>query len=293
MLGCPALAACAAPAPPAPACLQSAVDSLSLRAVRGRPVVTASVNGEPVNMLLDTGAETTLLTRAAAARLHLPLDRERTATVTGVDGISRQWAARATAALTGRGRVLDLVVFDLPGDLDGLSGVLGVDVLSDYDVSLDQPGGRITLVRTSGCTPDDAPRPGRWVRLPAAFTPRGRILAPVRLGDVTAQALLDTGEADWVVSPELARRAGVTDKQVAEGAPSSFLGAALKTLTMHTVQLPDVQVGPDRFSNLPVVVPETALAGVNMLLGNDYLSQRRVFISWARQAVFVEDKAGR
>ena len=286
-----ALAACTPAPAPARSCRLSAVDSLSLRSIRDHPVVTVSVNGEPVNMLLDTGAETSVVTRAAASRLQLPTENGSAAPVIGIDG-ARVWpVARATLALTGRGRVLRLPVADLPPDMDGISGIVGVDVLSDYDLDLDQPNGRLTLLRAENCTAQDAPWPtlwpGRSFPLPSAFTPRGRVLVPVGLGEVTVQALLDTGVDRTVLARDAARRAGVTEAQIDSGTPMSFLGAALQTLTMREILLPTVQIGPERFTSMPVQVPESTLPGVNMLLGNDYLSRHRVLISWQRRVVFV------
>ena len=166
--------------------------------------------------------------------------------------------------------------------------MLGVDVLSDYEVDLDQPGGKLTLRSAEGCTADDSPWPGRgsWP-LPAAFTTHGRVLVPLHLGDVPVQAMLDTGVDHSVLDAETARRAGVTTAQLGSGTPSSFLGAALQPVTMREVSLPDVRIGPERFKAVPVEVPDMPLPGMNMLLGNDYLSRRQVLISWRRRAVFV------
>ena len=289
----PALAACAAAPAPAPACRFSEVDSLSLRSVQDHPVVTVSANGEPVNMLLDTGAETSVVTRATALRLRLPLEGGSAEAVTGIDGIRFQQVARATLALTGRGRVVRALVTDLPPGMEGIAGVLGVDVLSEYDIDLDQPGGRLTLLRAADCAADNVPWSARSWRFPAAFTTHGRVLIPVQLGEVAVEALLDTGVDHTVVAMDAARRAGLSDSELSNGTPFSFLGAALQAVTMREVLLPEVRVGPERFTSVPVQVPDATLPGANMLLGNDYLSHRRLLISWQRRAVFVriEDQA--
>lgn len=283
------LAACAAAPPHGPACRPTMVDSLALRSLDGHPVVTVSLNGNPVDMLLDTGAEGSVVTRATALRLGLTPGGAGRATITGIDGTRVLDVVRATVSLTGRGRSLSLPVVDLPGGMDSLAGVVGTDVLSDLDLDFDEAGAQVTLRRSTGCTADDLPSPGRWTRLPAAFTPQQRVLVPVRLGAITVQALLDSGVPASILSAETARRTGITDERVAAGAPFLFIGAALQPITGHSVRLDDVQVGVEPPGPMTVDVLPAELPWVNMLLGNEWLSRHRVVISWARRAVYVRD----
>src|SRR4029450_6565110 len=76
-----------------------------------RPIVEASINGEPVKMLLDTGAQQTMLTRALAEKLGLTL-RHSSKVVVGVGGVSTEYRARVDSISIGavQGNRLDVMV---------------------------------------------------------------------------------------------------------------------------------------------------------------------------------------
>ena len=116
----------------------------------GEPiVVTARLNGVPMTLLLDTGADRTLVSPAAAARAGY----ERTI-VPGGSSVRILGVTGSVVAAQVIVPVLDiagaslgplwLIVHD--AGLGGVDGLLGRDVLDAFTVTIDAAAGRATLI---------------------------------------------------------------------------------------------------------------------------------------------------
>ena len=271
-------------------CRVDIVAVLPLEIVNQQPVVEVLVNGTRLRMLLDTGAEISMVTHDATGIAGLWEDPWRQGSFNGLGGSIPIGITEATVALTGPGRPFRLAVGELstrPGSAD-LSGLLGTDILSDYDIEIDFSHGRLTLADAHQCHDDYAPWQGRWTMLKGARTSRRRVLVPARLGQVDVTAILDSGAGYTVLSADMARRAGVTDDQVAAGTPSTGIGIALRQVPMRRVSLPMAEIGDERFADFAVTVPGIPIDRVDMLLGADYFLRHRVWVSFVNGVVFVQ-----
>ncbi|HEV8586827.1 MAG TPA: retropepsin-like aspartic protease [Methylomirabilota bacterium] len=114
--------------------------------VRGAAVVVeASLNGIPLRLLLDTGADRTVIAPAALARAGLPWTGAPVR-ITGVTG-------SAVATLVSVPRLdlagvhvgpLSVIAHAVPGE--ALDGLLGRDVLDAFTVTFDAAAGHVTLM---------------------------------------------------------------------------------------------------------------------------------------------------
>jgi hypothetical protein len=111
----------------------------------GAPIVLpARLNGVPLTLAVDTGADRTVISPAAMARAGLPVSGPPI-TITGVTG--------ATSALIGTVPLLDIagarvgplsvVVHD--AGLQGTDGLVGRDVLDAFTLTLDAAKGQATV----------------------------------------------------------------------------------------------------------------------------------------------------
>jgi len=115
----------------------------------GQPiVVSAHVNGVPMALLLDTGADRTLVSPAAAARAGYErtiVPGESSVRILGVTGsvVAPQVIVPVFDIAGARFGPLWVVVHD-PG-LRGIDGLLGRDILDAFTVTIDAAAGRATL----------------------------------------------------------------------------------------------------------------------------------------------------
>ena len=126
-------------APPAGAVVQFAP---------GAPIVVAArLNGVPVTLLLDTGADRTLVSPAAIARAGYAGDAAASEIrILGVTGSSMATLVTVPLLDVAGARIgpLPLIVYD--AGLGSVDGLLGRDVLDAFTVTIDAAAGRAMLV---------------------------------------------------------------------------------------------------------------------------------------------------
>jgi hypothetical protein len=123
---------------------------ITVRFTPGEPiVVNGHLNGVPIALLLDTGADRTLLSPAAVERAgfgKMTVTEAAAVRVLGVTGSAVATVLTVPLLDIAGARIgpLSLVVHD--AGLGGLDGLLGRDVLDAFTVTIDTAGGRATLV---------------------------------------------------------------------------------------------------------------------------------------------------
>jgi hypothetical protein len=112
----------------------------------GPVVVDASLNGAPLRLVLDTGADRTLISPAAMARAGVDVTRGRAVHIQGVTGdavATLVTVPRLDLAGTHVGPVA-VVVHTLAGQ--SVDGLLGRDVLDAFTLTVDAASQRAILV---------------------------------------------------------------------------------------------------------------------------------------------------
>lgn len=113
----------------------------------GAPVVApVLINGVPLRLMVDTGADRTTISPAAAARTGLAVDTARAIRVVGVAGsaLANEVAVAQMEVAGARVGPLRLIVLDTPSE--SLDGLLGRDVLDYFTLTVDSGAGRATLI---------------------------------------------------------------------------------------------------------------------------------------------------
>jgi hypothetical protein len=115
----------------------------------GEPIiVAASLNGIQLALLLDTGADRTLVTPAAMLRAGYGtlVAQASAVAIIGVTGAANATQVTVQALDVAGSRVgpLSLLVHD--AGLNGIDGLLGRDVLDAFTVTIDSAAGRATLI---------------------------------------------------------------------------------------------------------------------------------------------------
>ncbi len=254
-------------------------------------VVTAGINGQWVRMLVDTGAERTLLTETAVKRLGLGRDLHQTRSI-GIGGMSASWDASVPGIVLGETRFpLERVAvgrFEITTSFEQpIDGLLGADILLAFDLDIDQPAGQLTLYRVRRCPDARPPWPGPAMEIADVNTRRDRMLVPITVDGASGMAVLDTGAQLSAVSLDLAQRAGVSRERLAADPQITLHGAAPQSTRVSFHRFHALHLGPEQISSPRLaVVPNFGGLG-DGVIGGDFIRGRRIWLSFATGRLFV------
>jgi len=135
----------ASPPPAVPAIERSSLTTIPF--TPGSPViVSARINGlGPITLVLDTGADRTLVSPVALSRLGIPVVASGLAEVRGVTGTGPADVVWITSLEVGGAKAGPLAIVAYDGNLRQADGLLGRDFLDQFTVTIDAPNGRVTL----------------------------------------------------------------------------------------------------------------------------------------------------
>ena len=124
-----------------------AVPSGAVIPYSGGPLgVDAAINGVPLRLLVDTGAERTLITPAAMARAGIDISAGSPVQIRGVTGDATATVVSVPGLDVAGARIGPLPVIVHALGSEGVDGLLGRDVLDGFTVTVDATARRATLV---------------------------------------------------------------------------------------------------------------------------------------------------
>ena len=113
----------------------------------GAPVlVSAKINGSgPITLILDTGADRTMVAPSALSRLGISFENALRGVVRGVTGASDADAVWVDSVEVGEAKVGPLLIIVHDATLQGADGLLGRDFLANFNVTIDSKEQVVTL----------------------------------------------------------------------------------------------------------------------------------------------------
>lgn len=263
---------------------------LPIELVGSHVYLEARIDGQPVKLVLDTGA-VNVLTPAAAERLGLKIGGRITAVGAG------EQSARAGMTRVGRVEIGDMhmdnqlfYVIDM-GDITAVEnlefdGLVGYELLQRFVAEVDYAGRRLTLIEPDAFVP---PVDGR--RVPLEFDDRTPI-APGMIDGLPARFALDTGSrgtltvhAPYVREHKLIERYGANIETVTGwGVGGPVMGRPVRFGTLHLGDFPMQDV----LGNLSTV-RSGALANANVAgnLGSALLRRFVVTFDYRNRAMYL------
>ena len=255
------------------------------RNVDGIFLVDARVNGSPAVLVLDTGAEHSLLDREFAQRLDLhpvahadlqtPYSSKNTEVILvphlDIQAIHSSGLRMMTDDLAATSGALGVHI----------DGVLGNDVIRKFTIKLDYSVGSVTFGRIS-VAPHGVP-----IKLQRIGS---RYFAHLNFDGVPLRFLLDTGTNFSVLSNSGWSRLNQDKKalSVIDGVRSSGTSAPSKLVCIR-----QMTIGRTSYENLPMRVQPPMSAGffsnpdVDGLLGSDFLKQFVVSLDLANDSLYL------
>lgn len=283
------LAGCAGTAPQG--CRVDTVADLPLLPHVGITAVEASLQGQKIALLIDTGTFVSTVSRNGAQQFNLRSGADgRFTNLVGIGGVTFAPVVTVHDLGLGHGLVhsLDLpVAADFPRPVDGLPvfGLFGADFLSNYDVDLDVPRQHFGLYKASGCDAGMRPFDPPYFSVPFRLED-DQIALDIKLNDRPMTAILDTGASSTVINPTDALAAGVTPDLLAADHARFVTGLDSRPVGLHRHRFGSLEVGDERMNNFHFDVADIQTG--TTLLGRDFLRFNRVLISYPRRMLFIQ-----
>jgi predicted aspartyl protease len=259
-------------------------------------VVPVGINGKWISLVVDSGAERTTISEAAADRLGLPHDNRYVTHAMGIGG------GTTTTDVTIDRLVMGGVHFPLnrvavsPFKLQtagGLSaeGLLGADILLAFDMDIDVPDGKLTLYRSRVCPNIRPPWQDPAIEITGVRTQKDRLLLPIELDNVSGMAILDTGAQGNVIGVDMARRMGLDQETLSRDRPIRQHGVGPGETISRLHQFKLLRIGPVVEESPKITVLPSGLGVGDALIGEQFLQGRRVWMSFRNRQVFVSSRA--
>jgi predicted aspartyl protease len=183
---------------------------------------------------------------------------------------------------------LDAVRLDPRADGVPLAGIVGLDLFGDRTVDFDLARKRLAVL-APGRRPEGLVGPG----ISAAPTTGNLLTIPVRIGTVTATAVIDTGARKTRVNWKLGSQLGIDPASIAKG--DTIQGATNTAIETGATRIADVHLGNRVLADAPVLVadlPVFEAFGVAdrpaIILGLDWLDATRMVIDFPARLVWFE-----
>jgi predicted aspartyl protease len=284
--------------PPPVDCALRKVTEIPMEVQDNLLVVRVGINGHWVDLVVDTGAERTTISTAAADRLGLPHDPRFVTRSLGVGGASTN--TDVTIQRLDMGGVhfwpitrIAVGTFNIQTDHQlKADGLLGADVLLAFEMDIDVHGHKLTLYHSRVC-PDAHPAWNEpWVEIQGVRSIRDRLLVPIELDNVTGMAILDTGAMGNNLGVSMARRMGLSDQAMA-GDPEQQahgVGPGVAKTRLHRFNL--LRIGPIAIESPAMTVFSSDVGIGDALIGEQFLLGRRIWLSFRNSAaVFVSKRS--
>ncbi len=295
------------------ACQLGAVAVLPLKNEHGNELFTADVNGRPADLVLDTGAFTTVIKRSSAERLGVAMAQTDSDSF-GVGGSRHIYRGRAghlrIGNLNADGMVLGGSDFlDGWGD-PGPDGLFGMNMMAAYDIDLDFIGQHAILFEADGeChKPAVALSPPLYVVRLVQIDNNRQADVDINLDGHALRAEIDSGAARTVMFRDAAARLGVD--LIGLHAPGHHEGRGIgpRTVASMTHVFASVQIGDLTIHNMAIeVIDQPTLlkkrvhigslladdtdgegGGESMLIGADFMQKVHLWISHSSQRLIMQ-----
>jgi predicted aspartyl protease len=263
-------------------------------------VVPVTLNGHAIGMLLDTGAQKSLLGEAAVQRLNLVRDSRSLTSLMGLSGSSAQPDARIDSMSIGAVALsVDRLAVSSLGGNQPFDGILGLDILREYDLDVDGPRRVLTLYRIRRCEPVPPPWDDSAASIAGFSTRTGWLKLPFKLNGVEGTGFLDTGASNTMITPQMAQRLGLTDQDLENDRMIKLHVIAGNDTPSHVHWFYSLQIGPavSRHPYAYVLAKEPPPLGGERnfgdgVIGVDFLGSQRVWISVATGRLYLARKDG-
>lgn len=270
------------------------------------PTVPVHINRHLVSMGVDTGSTTTVLTPDTVKRLNLPQDyHSHSNTFTGLGGNTHANTALLDSLEFAHAvelmKSVPVIVIGGPHEAQSsnalaaspspgatMAGLIGTELLSNYDVEFRFPAHILNLYRVSNCDKITPPWEGRYTAIPITLSETKRFVVPIELDGHQVTAIFDTGSSGLRISRSAALRIGVTQVMLARDPVQQGQRVGNQTYQVASHRFAQLTIGRETFSGPRIDVVPFPLTESDMLIGEDYMHARRFWLSYSTKTLFLQ-----
>lgn len=273
-------------------------------------IVNGAINGQPVGVLVDTGATTSLVLRSAATRLGLTRRPAPGRRVFGVGGESIAEIAEIEELRIGSSvrRNWSALVAGEHDSRDDVALMLGEDLLENFEVEFDLHAGFIRLYESRDCASSSL---AYWSTEMPGVEPieaGPRIFLTLKINDQPVRAMLDSGATNSVVTAPDAERLGVTPQTPGVAPGGCRTGVGGHVVNNWIGKFSSLVIGNELMRNPKLYfadiwkhttftatgsrLPHNFAGLPQMLLGADFLRTHRVLIAYSQRRIYFTYSGG-
>jgi lipoprotein NlpI/predicted aspartyl protease len=282
-----------------PKCKLVRIAEWPVRLQRGLPVAEGSINGKKVGVLLDTGASTSLITKAAAEKFDLAM-RPTGDFMVGIGGQSRVFAARIEELRVGEAIVTRNLRVRVGGErpIPGVDLILGEDVFGSMDTEFDYASGVVRLFHPMDCKGVSL---SYWDpnALQVPMEDEKNVFVPIKVNGRVARAMVDSGASGSIVSLHFASKVGITPGTPGVVPSSCSVGIGAESVHAWVARFDAIAIAGEtiRDPRLRVMDYETDMANMrgsppDVIIGSDFLRAHRMLISRSQDKVYFSYTGG-
>jgi predicted aspartyl protease len=273
-----------------------------------RPMVSAKVNGQKGDFLLDSGSFINSLNGKFAGQLKLkPLGVRETGTLLDVPADTAIQGVAGAITLNGLvkadkfelegGGVFKDVGFMATSNFTEAEGLIGQAFLKSVDVEYDLQGGVVRLAKAQGC---QGANMAYWAKdgqaisvLPLEWIDRDRPMtqAAVYVNGVRLRATFDTGAGWSFITESAAARAGVRTSD--PGVVGLRAGRGLDgRFNAWEGTFASIKVGDEEIKNAPLEIGESATNAFDVLIGADFFLSHHIYVANSQDKIYFTYSGG-
>jgi hypothetical protein len=272
--------------------------------------VPVEIAGTPKRMILDMGADVSMLSAKAADELKLSTHKSRSVKFYTLTSASTDRYTSVPVKLGYMQGNVDMWVSETLNDLSSdplVVGLLGTDVLSNYDLSIDFTANKLELLSQDHCDGNVVYWPASAIAVvPFQTWSIGKIMFDVTLDGKTMKAILDTGAStstlrlDTAVS-ELGIQPGSADTP-ASGHLNEREDLTIYRHTFKTLDFHGIVVSNPKFTLIPEKMSQILAAGESrrwrnpvreygieapILIGMNVLKHLHIYIAYQEKKLYI------
>lgn len=260
--------------------------------------VEGVINGKPATMLVDTGADRSILTRTGAESHALAL-KDSNFTARGVGGVSDVYQAYLNEFSIGPAKSTKgwAEVLGETGDTPAYDAIAGAAFLLQMDMELALADKELKFFQAQDC---DQAYLAYWDRNAVVvpferglYTGTANPIFAIEIDGHPLRAMIDSGAGGSVVNERVAAAIGLSAGPPAAHQPSYTAGVGSKPVRTWTAHTRSIKIGGETILDADIgVIAALRYEKFDVILGADFLRAHRVLFAMSQKKLYLSYVGG-